>query len=43
MFLKIRRKSTTEIDLEAIQILKLSDRNFTNMMKIKGKMENLNR
>lgn len=43
MFLKTRRKGTTETDLEEIQILKLSDRNLMNIMKIKGKMDNLNR
>lgn len=43
MFLKTGRKRTTETDLEEIQVLKLYDRNLMNMMKIKGKMENLNR
>lgn len=43
MFLKTRRKSTIKTDLEDIQISKLSDINLINMMKIKGKMENLSR
>lgn len=43
MFLKTRRKSTIETDLEEIHIWMLSDINLINMMKIQGKMENVSR
>lgn len=43
MLLKTRNKSTTDTDLEDIHILKFSGINLIDMMKIKGKMENVSR
>lgn len=43
MFLKTRRKSIIETDLEEIHIWMLSDINLIIVMKIQGKMENVRR